>query len=102
MNLRKPGRYEGPICFVPFDHDGPDRTWPLGQKRKLKGGWHYSTRVHRKYGEIPHKPLHLNDEDAYTPPFYEYADKTHKSWVEKHGLGQIVPVHGVISESEDL
>ena len=78
MIFRKRGRYDGPVLFIPFDHDGPDG-------RHLKGGWHYSTKVHRKYGEIAVHPLHLEDKDD--EPYYEYAEKNHKSWVEKYGHG---------------
>ena len=84
---KRRGVYDGPRCFIPFDHAGPDG-------KMLKGGWHYSTRMHRRFGEIPDRPLHLNDEDPGNL-FYEYAGKHHLSWVEKHGVGNVVPLRAL-------
>lgn len=83
--FKKQGRYTGPVCYVPFDHKGPDG-------KDLRGGWHYSTRVHSKLGEIPDAPLHLNTDGG--EPFYEHAEKHHQSWLEKHGPGNVVQIGG--------
>lgn len=83
MKLRHKGLYEGPLCYVPFDHLGPDG-------KSLLGGWHYSTKVHRSWGEIPDRRLHLNDEGLY-----EYAEKSHVSWLEKHGPGNVTQLQAL-------
>ncbi len=77
---RPKGPYEGPVCFVTFDHAG------------LEAGWHYSTKL-TKAGEVPDRKLHLNDSDP-KDQFYEYAEKHHISWVQKHGVGRAVELKG--------
>lgn len=83
------GPYVGPLCYVPFDHLGPDG-------KALVGGWHYSTKVHKRlrpftsWGEIPDRRLHLNDEGLY-----EYAEKGHRSHLEKHGPGNVTQLRAL-------
>lgn len=82
--FKKKGLYTGPRVWIPYNHDGPDG-------KLLKGGWHYSVRQTRRWGEIPDQPLHLNDSATSEADwFYEYAQKGHESWVQKHGTGNIV------------
>lgn len=73
---------------------------------ELKRGWHYSTKIisvprlvqddagivtiEMVDEEVPDQPLHLNDDAADEKDwFYELADDTHTSWVEKHGHGNL-------------
>lgn len=58
--------------------------------RILEGGWHYSTRINEHGHEVPHLKLHLCDVGLEKDWFYEYAEDHHRSWVEKHGVGQPV------------
>ncbi len=82
LRRRRRGRYDGPVCYSPHLQTGPDGT-------QLLAGWHYSTRQWRGM-EIPDRRLHLNDDDPDNL-FYEYAaDDGHRSWVEKHGVGNVV------------
>jgi len=82
LRLRSRRPYTGPLCWVPFDQDGPDG-------KHLEGGWHYSTRMWRGI-EIPDRKLHRNDSAADEGEhFYEFAEKDHLSWVEKHGEGNL-------------
>lgn len=77
--LRRPkGVYEGPVCYVP---------WNQG---KLKGGWHYSTRINRQGHEVPHRRLYHNPEG-----YYEYAKRGHLSYLERHGQGKIVHMENI-------
>jgi len=51
-------------------------------------------RVSRRFGQIPDRPLHLNDKDPNNM-FYEYAEKHHESWVTKHGPGNKVTLQAL-------
>lgn len=94
-------RYEGPVCWCPHDEYAvvvrrPNRIGRLlGRKpveqteRVWEGGWHYSTRVDERGFEVPDRRLHLNDADP-SDVFYEYAKPGDLSWVEKHGVGNLV------------
>jgi hypothetical protein len=87
-------KYEGPVCFVPQGFDVPAKRFAwLGRVQRLEAGWHYSTRFLKNGHEVPHQKLHLNTEDE-SAPFYELAEKHHKSWLEKHGTGNVVSMKG--------
>lgn len=73
--------YLGPRCYVAFDHTAADG-------KQLIGGWHYSTRIDPTYGEIPDRPLHLDNSRPVA--FYEFATAAHRSWAEKHPDSPIV------------
>lgn len=93
-------------------HTGYSRRLRGGHKRRftpLKKGWHYSLRESYKpvltevkpgiwktirvKDLVPDRPLHLNDSDPQNL-FYEYAENHHRSWVEKHGHGNIKVIGG--------
>lgn len=84
------GRYTGPVCWVP--EQGIDIPAPGGRVKHLDGGWHYSTHVVHDH-ELPHRKLHLNDDDP-GDVFYEFARNGHKSWLDKHGPGNVKQVGG--------
>lgn len=60
------GKYDGPVCFVGHDHQGPDG-------KELEAGWHYSVAE----GEIPDKKLVLEDDGSYR--FAKKGDMSHNS-----------------------
>lgn len=73
--FRKKGKYDGPVAFLAAE------------------GWHYSTKINRHGHEVLDKRLYLNTDDPENI-FYEYARKHSKSWVERHGVGNITTLGG--------
>lgn len=106
------GPYTGARCWVAQDEyaQNPDGSYI----KILEAGWHYSTRFvtvkHRievqavegeapevrewvEQQEVPDRKLHLNDTERDEENwFYEFADDTHRSWLEKHGPGRAIPL----------
>lgn len=81
-----------PRCYVPRDEfrQLPDGSW----EQAWEGGWHYSTRVDENGNEIPDRKLHLNDSAQFESDwYYELAEEHHQSWLSKHGVGNLVPIH---------
>lgn len=108
-------RYTGPVCWVCQDEYAEQHSRIPGVKPRIvkirEAGWHYSTRIvtekvrrtdpvtHARTvetisHEVPDRKLHLNDTDP-ADLFYELADESHLSWLEKHGLGTIVGLEGL-------
>lgn len=116
------GRYDGPVCWVDRNGEAPDGTplvqgWHYSVRKvvhKLRVYDEQERLLHETEveHEFPEHRLHLNDlaepgeagafQTAsnswhHADPervFYEYAQAGHRSWLEKHGMGNVVRFGG--------